>query len=350
MQKTWLLRLSSKRLWLFLVLITLGLIAAERAAASGSFNSRAALSSIINTQSTTATDSNGMKDCTNTSTGLIPLIDLGNHTYHGFRGGLYPGGSSIPNQHLQRGIAAAQNIQPLNQQGQPDEAGKIIFLSLGMSNTKQSFKQFMKISRSEKDRNVALVNGAQGGYDAPRIADPESDFWTKLDSQLTRRNLSPLQVQVIWLMEATANETAPFPQDAQELQSYLRDIVLTVKDRYPNVKIIYLSSRAYGGYAGQGAPSPEPWAYEGGFAVKWLIESQIEGKDPALTYSNSPWLAWGPYTWADGLHPRSDGLTWSCNDFENDGVHPAPSGELKIANLLLNFFDNNPTTKWFPAS
>jgi len=106
-------------------------------------------------------------------------------------------------------------------------------------------------------------------------------------------------------MQAVANETTPFPQSAQELQSYLRDIVLIVENRYPNVKTIYLSSRAYGGYAGASSPSPEPWAYEGAFAVKWLIESQINVSDPALAYDNTPWLAWGPYTWAERL------ITWA---------------------------------------
>jgi hypothetical protein len=247
-------------------------------------------------------------------------------------------------------MSASQNVRPLNNQGQPDANGKIVLMSLGMSNTKQEFQQFIKLARGQSSRYVSLMNGAQGGYDASRIADPTSDFWTMIDAQLARRDLTPLQVQVIWLLEAVANETAPFPQDAQQLQSYLRDIVLIVESRYPNVKAIYLSSRSYGGYAGPNSPSPETWAYQGSFATKWLIESQINGSDPAMAYNNTPWLAWGPYTWADGLHPRSDGLTWSCDDFENDGVHPSLSGELKVADMLLDFFTTNPTTQWFRNS
>ena len=304
-------------------------------------------------ESTTILASTGdnplMKDCSNTSVGLTPLSDLVGGQYMGFPGGLYPGSNDIPDQHLQMGLAASQNIVKLSPQGQPDDSGSIVFLSLGMSNTKQEFKKFMRLARGEYDRSVTLVNGAQGGYDAAALANPNSAYWNKVNGQLNRMGLSPLQVQVIWLKDVVADETAAFPQDAQRLQGYLRDIVLIIENRYPNVETIYLSSRAYGGYSDPDSPSPERWAYQSGFAVKWLIESQIDGSDQALAYNNAPWLAWGPYTWADGMIPRSDGLIWKCSDFESDGVHPGPSAETKVGTMLLDFFSSHPTTQWFPG-
>jgi hypothetical protein len=130
----------------------------------------------------------------------------------------------------------------------------------------------------------------------------------------------------------------------------MESIARILKAKYPNLKIAYWSSRIYAGYATT-TLNPEPFAYESGFAVKWLIEKQING-DTTLVFagarSKAPWLAWGPYLWADGTKPRPDGLIWECRDFQNDGTHPAPDGRTKVANLLLAFFKTEvTTTSWF---
>jgi lysophospholipase L1-like esterase len=65
----------------------------------------------------------------------------------------------------------------------------------------------------------------------------------------------------------------------------------------------------------------------------------------------SPWLAWGPYTWADGTNPRSDGLTWVPSDFANDGTHPSAQGANKVGQMLHAFFKNHETTRsWYLAN
>ena len=113
--------------------------------------------------------------------------------------------------------------------------------------------------------------------------------------------------------------------------------------------------------------SPEPYAYEYGYAVKWLIQAQIVQArtgtiDPVtgdLNYANGTvaWTAWGPYLWAHGATPRSDGLAW-CNgqtgqpcdgevDYWSDGTHPNDQGSAKAANLLMDFFLGSPYTPWF---
>lgn len=123
----------------------------------------------------------------------------------------------------------------------------------------------------------------------------------------------------------------------------------------------------------------EPYAYEDGYAVKWAIQDQIyqmfDDTEPVMTgnmdYENkycsittdmsciddndcpvlandcvndtcsltgdncsygkdcpidycitAPWMAWGPYLWADGINPREDALSWKCCDFwDDDGMH-----------------------------
>jgi len=132
--------------------------------------------------------------------------------------------------------------------------------------------------------------------------------------------------------------------------------VRTLKAEYPNVRIVYLSSRTYGGYNAVGLRlvNPEPFAYESAFSVRWLIQEQIRGEaelnhDPKKGKAVAPLLLWGPYFWADGITPRkSDGLVWQRTDFEKDGVHPTVKGREKVADQLLRFFKNDTGTKtWF---
>jgi hypothetical protein len=61
-------------------------------------------------------------------------------------------------------------------------------------------------------------------------------------------------------------------------------------------------------------------------------------------------LLWGPYLWADGTNPRSDGLTWLITDLEGDHTHPSAAGEEKVAGLLASFFGSDATAApWWRA-
>src|SRR5262249_55228960 len=111
-------------------------------------------------------------------------------------------------------------------------------------------------------------------------------------------------------------------------------------------------SRTYGGYA-RTPLNPEPYAYESGFAVRWLIEQQLKG-EAALNYDakkgpvRAPWLSWGPYLWANGSTPRTDGFHYEERDLAQDGTHLSPSGQEKVGRLMLRFFQNDATTRpWF---
>jgi hypothetical protein len=284
-------------------------------------------------------------NCDRTSTGYTPLNDLGTGTYQGYEGGLYPFGSnSPPLDYKWMGRAHSRNVVPLNANGQPDPAnGKIVLLSIGMSNTTQEFSTFKSMADADAQKNpkLTIVDGAQGGQDAQVIRNPNAQYWTIIDQRLTTAGVTPNQVEAAWLKEAIAGENRQFPVDAQGLRDALRDIVGIMQSRYPNLQVIYLSSRIYAGYAST-TLNPEPYSYQSAFAVKWLIEEHSLGD------GSGAWLAWGPYLWADGLNPRSDGFIWQCSDLADDGTHPSTSGRQKVATMLLNFLKTNEMAKvWF---
>jgi len=83
-------------------------------------------------------------NCAGTSTGMIPVNDLGPGFYKGVQGGLYPGGSNLrPATHEAAGVAIANSMTPLDTLGQPDAVnGHVVFVSIGMSNCTQEFSAF----------------------------------------------------------------------------------------------------------------------------------------------------------------------------------------------------------------
>jgi hypothetical protein len=245
--------------------------------------------------------------------------------------------------------------------------------------------------------------------------------------------LSPSQVQVVLFKEADSGENTnppppnpplvPLPTgvgtfglcssppmigqpDACNLWAVMTTIAQQIKTQYRNVQQMFLHSRSYAGYAdGSGNDgiaetlNPEPYAYEQGFAVKWLIQSQIDEvnhpeiqRPPVFGYSVAPWMDWGAYFWASGQAIPCQGcpgvlpsgpqkgnpLVWrddypthnpsldSCTkeqkgecDYQAlsgippmpDDTHPSQCGRDEVANQLMYFYCNSPyTTPWFAAN
>jgi hypothetical protein len=300
---------------------------------------------------------------------LVPLTDLGRAEYQGFPGGLYPDGSNIrPHAHDAAGRRLAKLIRPIDARGQPSADGRIVLLGIGFSNTVQAFQGFMQVAEEDKHINtkLVLVNGAVGGMSAAMIQTADEGrgkmYWDTVDERLKAAGVRREQVQVVWIKETNpAPHNGGYPAYVRDLEAQLAKIVQLVSRRFPNVKLAYFSSRTYGGWAKRrpnGSPpgNSEPFSYESGFAVKWLIERQLKG-DPALSYAkagggaraSAPWLSWGPYLWSNGPIPRSDGVGFELEDFRvDDRMHESPAGQRKVGKLLLEFFKTDPTTKeWF---
>lgn len=289
--------------------------------------------------------------------GFKPLTEMSAaDKYQGEDGGLYGNGKNEPpSDHEAAAKKVTAQIVPLGLDGKQAQDGKIVVVSMSMSNATQEFSKFKQIADadSQKSSQVQIVDCAQGGQTMARWKDANANCWTEAERRLSSAGVSPGQVQVCWIKLANAGPTGDFATHGKILYDDTVEVLHVAKSKFPNLRIAYLGSRIYAGYA-DGRLNPEPYAYEGAFIVRRLILDQAKGRaelnsDPERGAVNSPLLLWGPYFWGDGMTPRkSDGLVWERSDLATDGTHPTASGQTKVAQMLLSFFKSDAHAKtWF---
>lgn len=291
------------------------------------------------------------------TTGMKPLTEMSaEDRYQGEDGGLYGDGQNTPpaahRQSAERALAA---VQPLNENGQPAADGRIVFVSISMSNATQEFSRFKRIADQDpaKSDKLIIVDCAQGGQAMAEWAPPDARPWAVAEERLQQAHVTPQQVQVAWIKLANKGPRGNLQVHGKALQHDTLAVIQNAKTRFPNLQIAYLSSRIFAGHA-INQLNPEPYAYESAFAVRWLIQDQIAGA-PELNFDadrgavKAPLLLWGPYLWADGTTPRlADKLTYVRDDFAADGTHPSEAGREKVARQLLDFCKTDPLAKtWF---
>jgi hypothetical protein len=324
---------------------------------------------------------------------LVPLTEL-TGSYNGEDGGLYGAGcNDPPPTHREAYLKESDKIRPLSRDGRPAGDGKIGLITIGFSNTNLESIAFKNTADADpqKSPRVVVVNGAIGlrcaamwawdGDDVlpkteqerldremdtlhmpktgrrSRAGLGDRDTWPTLDLRLNEAGLTPQQVQVVWMkhVEAGPRNLGDFPAHAKALEDDMADILIIAKRRFPNLRVALLSSRTFAGWNAAGGGSPEPFAYECAFAVRWLIQKQIAGDlrlnyDPVRGEVNAPLLIWGPYLWARGDTPRKlDGMRWSIDDVvARDRIHPSDSGCKKVTELLLKFLKTDAGSRgWF---
>jgi Putative Ig domain/Abnormal spindle-like microcephaly-assoc'd, ASPM-SPD-2-Hydin len=294
--------------------------------------------------------SNISSDVAGTNNPLVALTDLGTGTYLGYEGGLYPNGQNTPPaSQLNQALADAQTIA--------NTPGKYAMISLGVSITRTIWDEYgpMEAADPALNPNLVLVNAAIDGTDSPDWTASNSGTWLSVvNYYLPYQGLTADNVMAAWVMMPHSDPSGTYPTDMQNQENDLISILQDMHTYFPNLQIVYLSSLHYGGYGGT-ASYPEPDAYEFGLAVQNVIADQING-NPALNNNPAngpvmaPLLLWGPYTWANGLLGREDGLTWDCQDYTSDGLHPSALGRNKEAGLLTTFFKSDPTAApWYLA-
>ena len=307
----------------------------------------------------------------NATIDLVPLTELAGSDYQGEEGGLFVGGTNEPPEdHACAGQDAAATVQPLDADGNPDPDGRIVLFAVGMSNTTQEFSTFQSEQfnpSTDVSPNVLAVDGAQGGHDARVWAPPNMEAQQTWDDGIARltepmfggeAGVTPEQVQIVWIKQAIAGPQqlgdqeecgdgpcGEFPGHAIVLQNLLDSIIDEAATRFPNLRIVYVSSRtsAYVLFPddGMGLLNPEPFAFEAAFSTKWLVSDRMGALGPYVT--------WGPYLWAhSGCNEQ--GLRWCCDYTGNDFTHPSNTGRSEVGQALMTFLSNDSTAApWFLA-
>jgi hypothetical protein len=294
-----------------------------------------------------------------------PISDLGTGYYlQQFQGGLYENGTNtLPADHAAAGDSFTNVVR---------SQSKFVLLGIGMSDMLNAFLQ-LKNTVSLTNPAMTLIDGGQGSQDSCEWAYP---YGTPAQNQcplgpgsqlanpydyIVSHILAPPHcgtlghqacftvddVYVVMYYDANSCRLGvkciglpASNADAYTQEKYEGMMARALKTRFPNVQLLLITSREYGGYSAQNL-NPEPFAYENGFSAKWLIQAQVNQADRGgtidpiagdLSYASAPWIEWAAYTWASGETPRSDGLVWCqgqldsvCNgelDFmPTDGTH-----------------------------
>jgi len=215
-----------------------------------------------------------------TSVGLKPLSEMtAEDRYKGEDGGLYGGGKNEPPlAHLAAAREQTGRIVPLDAGGKPSKGGIIGLVSVSMSNATMEFSLFKQMADqdAQKSSRVVIVDCAQGGQAMAEWVDPKARPWAEADRRLVQAKVSPKQVQVIWIELANKGPRGDLAEHGRKLKRDTLAVLQNAQARFPNLRIAYLGSRIYGGYATT-ALNPEPYAYEGAEAHLREREQPLRG-------------------------------------------------------------------------
>src|SRR5262249_49511767 len=144
-----------------------------------------------------------------------------------------------------------------------------------MSNATQEFSLFKRIADEDpaKSPRVTIVDCAQGGQAMAEWVDSDARPWQEASRRISSAGVTPQQVEVAWIKLANKAPQGDLLEHGKKLENDTLKVIQNAKAKFPKLQIAYLSSRIYGGYA-TSRLNPEPYAYESGFVVRWLIQRQ----------------------------------------------------------------------------
>ncbi|MBX7153416.1 MAG: T9SS type A sorting domain-containing protein [Bacteriodetes bacterium] len=298
------------------------------------------------------------RNCENDSTGLIPLVDLQGKQWRGFTGGLYYNGlNTRPADHKNKALQQAAAIKPLDGNGMQSATGKIVWIGVGASNPRTEFLRFSNQidTMGKKNPALKLINTCIGGQGIQKMNVATDNYWKQAEKQLADSGLTNKQVQIAWIeTDNTQTADTTFPKAAETLRDEFRTLLQTMRTLYPNLKLCYITARAYSGFVDLDAGATvgrgllHPRDYYNGWSIKMLIEKQMNG-DAEYAFEGAlatiPFITWGSYHWTDGSKQRNDGFSIQCStDVGGDGLHLSEAGEVKMGAQMFAYFTTDETT------
>ena len=142
-------------------------------------------------------------DCALTSTGLIPLTDMGARRYRGYRGGLYPAGRNRPRR------STCAKGQPAPSRSSRSTGRSSCSRSGCRTRPRSSPPSSARRHGTRGEPEPDVVDGAQDGLDAEIIKRPV--LLGQRDTRLAAQGVTANQVQAVWLKEAIAGEDRRVP-------------------------------------------------------------------------------------------------------------------------------------------
>ncbi len=88
-------------------------------------------------------------------------------------------------------------------------------------------------------------------YPEHRHREKKRSPWTVMDERIENAGVTAAQVQAAWIKQAQAmpERLGEFPKHVQSIADDLAAILGKLKAKLPNLRVAYLSSRIYVGYA-----------------------------------------------------------------------------------------------------
>lgn len=232
---------------------------------------------------------------------------------------LYPGRNDLPVPYqVDIQLKAANIDSPFVVIAEGMSNSKIFFDELAVRfNTDTVFTDdFTFVNLSEPGCDLECwTEGSHGSKTRPDKYEPSEDVRIALLHHSNNRK------------QQNGDESKPFPQHAIKTCNQLVERMHQINDDYPNLEIILLTSRVYGGLT-CGTTNREPVALEEGFSVKYAIHRwNVEENDN----NDLPFALWGPYFWDK---------TWDSSYFLPDLVHPSQKGADEFSDIYTSFLTN----------